>query len=77
MGVKTTPSCWTEFLHRKLRKHGVLFEHREAVKAHLDDLLSLQAAIDEQRDSIQESMMQRYTVLLALFTLCGAKRNCL
>ena len=26
MGVKTTPSCWTEFLHRKLRRHGCLFE---------------------------------------------------
>ena len=35
-------------------------QHREAVKAHLDDLLSLQAAIDEQRDSIQEGMMRRY-----------------
>ena len=35
-------------------------QHREAVKAHLDDLLSLQTAIDEQRDSIQESMMRRY-----------------
>ena len=30
------------------------------MKAHLDDLLSLQAAIDEQRDSIQEDMMRRY-----------------
>ena len=30
------------------------------MKAHLDDLPSLQAAIDEQRDSIQESMMRRY-----------------
>ena len=35
-------------------------QHREAVKAHLDELICLQAAIEEQRDSVQESMMRRY-----------------
>jgi hypothetical protein len=35
-------------------------QHREAVKAHLDELICLQAAIEEQRDSIQEGMMKRY-----------------
>ena len=35
-------------------------QHREAVKAHLDELICLQAAVEEQRDSVQESMMRRY-----------------
>jgi hypothetical protein len=35
-------------------------QHREAVKTHLDELICLQTAIDEQRDSIQEGMMKRY-----------------
>jgi hypothetical protein len=35
-------------------------QHREAVKAHLDELICLQTTIEEQRDSVQEGMMKRY-----------------